>query len=61
MKNETIDRQYHQIQYRMIKMKKIEENEGDSKDELVLIGKLRRWRESYSDFEKDGVVFSIKG
>ena len=50
MKNETIDRQYHQIQNRMIKMKKIEENEGDSKDELVLIGKLRRWRESYSEF-----------
>lgn len=44
----------------MAKLKKADEDEEDSKDELILIGKLRRGRESYQEFEKDGVVFSKK-
>ena len=33
---------------------------ADDKEELLLMGRLRRWRESYSVFETDGAVFSKK-
>ena len=35
-------------------------NAEDDKEELLLMGRLRRWRESYSVFETDGAVFSKK-
>ena len=35
-------------------------NTEDDKEEMLLIGRLRRWRESYSVFDIDGAVFSKK-
>ena len=35
-------------------------NTEDDKEEQLLMGRLRRWRESYTVFETDGAVFSKK-
>ena len=40
--------------------RKTDAESNDDKEELLLMGRLRRWRESYSVFETDGAVFSKK-
>ena len=54
------DFQMGDMQRRMAKIEKSKAEEEEAKEEIILMGKLRRWRESYQEFEKDGVVFSKK-
>ena len=58
--SQVADLQMGDMQRRMAKIEKSKAEEDEAKEEIVLMGKLRRWRESYREFEKDGVVFSKK-
>ena len=58
--SQMADFQMGDMQRRMAKIEKSKAEEEEAKEEIVLMGKLRRWRESYQEFEKDGVVFSKK-